>query len=561
MADNNTRVQPQQPTITLSEPTQHLVNTFNPVNTQPWHVAASAGKGMEDLAQSLNRAEGPIQKWGEQQNEQEVKDGAVAFATGLDKDGKAIRDGGLQPTQSAFFMRGYNMAKGKADAANYGLQFDKDWELSGLKNSPDPNEYNAFAAKKKQDFLASNPNANNSDYMAGFASAIGQVEADGRARQKAALNKTLIENTGNYLDSRVAYEVNQASDMNGDYADFSRRPALFASSLEGMLQEAVKGGMDPAAAKKIIATRVGAYIRESGDTSMFNVYLDPSLKGLRNADIDTHMLELQRTIDAQQRSDDHLDYELGERGRKEAARQLHDTMQQNMISDPTWRPDTNFERQWSHAGGDIIQLRNHVAGIAAGPKIKLSNAASHALEAEGRSIIDSGSLDPARHGNDFQEWLLGKEDSMPTDVYKKLAAYEKQSNKIAYGLGDSAYKAGQSELKGYMSHDISPVLAVANSDKPTEKQILDYYEKMYRGNLEQYEDDEKTKSLSRAVKTHNAAISAKEQVITMYGSKLGWPTSQTSGKASQTPPIPPPSQDKPATTVGLPNDGDGMIFK
>lgn len=208
MASNN-RVQVDQRTVKAAETSQKILDTFVAARSDP-----TAGDSAAQLAKSLGVALQQGQKMTDQWNEEEAQKGASAFATGVLEDGSKINKGELEKTASHHFMRGFNVAEGKSKALEFGMKLDQDWLSDPASQSTDPKAYNDFIQKKLSEEMAQQGNAN-SDWRAGWTSAVPQVMSHMRAKQLERANALFEEKAIGQLNTELDSHIQMyGSDTN-----------------------------------------------------------------------------------------------------------------------------------------------------------------------------------------------------------------------------------------------------------------------------------------------------------------------------------------------------------
>jgi hypothetical protein len=161
------------PQLTPQSPGSYPVDPYNrpPSDSNLSRLASALG----DLAPSLNRLAGDAM-------EGEKKDAeAKAYEDFLDleKTGKAIKAGTLDPSGSPYFQRYYQETLGRLAASRYSSELTIA-AGQALTDETDPANYDAFAADFREAWIRDNVGQSSGDFMAGFNPAAAGYDINSR---------------------------------------------------------------------------------------------------------------------------------------------------------------------------------------------------------------------------------------------------------------------------------------------------------------------------------------------------------------------------------------------
>lgn len=196
------------------------------------------------LAQALGNLAPTLQRIASVNQEEEGKQGeerAQADFLAMEKAGKAIKAGELQPSGSPWFRRHYHETIGRLAASKYNsdLIVASSDPATGLSESTDPADFDAFAAKFREAWMQDNAGKANPDFLAGFDAAAAGYDVNQRTQFAEQAGKRLEGKSieALYAEHQVAIgqlrQQNATPEQIADYIKVRNRQQYFLNPKSG----------------------------------------------------------------------------------------------------------------------------------------------------------------------------------------------------------------------------------------------------------------------------------------------------------------------------------------
>ena len=251
---------------------------------------------------------------------------------------QAIDEGVVLTGQSPWYKKGYHHEKGIYLQRAYEDVIKKAYvKRSDIeKNSDDPNALNAWIAKIRTEFNASNKINDNPDVLRGFNEGAARIEGNVSAHHIKVTADNIVTKRNNLISRNTTDDVKA-------YARNKDLPTLVESLHRRMQHNRIEGG-DAATANKLVANSVLQQAIDSKNTKLIDVLseLNPSGLGALSTqpDIAAKMTAARNQIKRQIVTDDNRAHTLSLRKKKEYADTKSAEAFQYIREDPTKRiPD------------------------------------------------------------------------------------------------------------------------------------------------------------------------------------------------------------------------------
>lgn len=304
------------PSLTPQSPGSYPVDPYNRPSQD-----SSLGRlahALGDLAPTLQRIAGNAME-GEKEDAEKK---AYADFLDMEKTGKAIKSGELDPAQSAYFNRYYHEKLGMLAASRYSQDMSVA-AAEALGDETDPAAFDGFAADFRQAWLKDNAGGANGDFMAGFTQ--GAAERDMASRNTFA-QQASARLQGNAIKALYASHQMVASDILKSHVGVVNDATLqeIATALKTSNQH--QYFLNPRSGTQISHTTVEAIFdlaRTQQDTRLLDVlkYVDSAIPGAplsETQDVKHRIQDVRNQINADIKKDDAFAASQAKKERQEA---------------------------------------------------------------------------------------------------------------------------------------------------------------------------------------------------------------------------------------------------
>lgn len=158
--------------------------------------SALRAQKLSDLANTLSRVQPSLQRYVsrelEEKSQEELAAGQRSRIENAMDFKEAVEQGLIDKTQSPWFMKGYNLQSGKAEAYNYDQALRAAYADSDIRNERDPELVEEFFTTFRTQWLSTN-GKDDPDFMDGLIPMLGQSEGNLRSSHSAFVAESIKE--------------------------------------------------------------------------------------------------------------------------------------------------------------------------------------------------------------------------------------------------------------------------------------------------------------------------------------------------------------------------------